>query len=76
MLIKSQDDSAIYDLDKVLSVYAVTNNDGLNIVYALSYAGELAFPLGEYKTLERAKDIVGEIFAVSNSQSLYEMPIV
>lgn len=76
MLIKSQDDSAFYDLEKILSVYAVTNKDGLNIVYALSYAGELAFPLGEYKTLERAKEVVGEVCASSSSQSLYEMPIV
>lgn len=77
MIIKSQDDSAIYDIEKLMCVYAVENEDeGTAIVYALGYTGELSYPLGEYKNMERAKEVVGEIFALCHSQSLYEMPIV
>lgn len=76
MVVRTQDESAIYDLEKLMSVYAITNKEGENVVYALSYTGELAYPLGEYKTLDRAKEIVGEIFALCHSSTLYEMPIV
>ena len=72
MIVRSQDSRAIYDLTKMNSVFA--NEEGL--VYALSYTGELAYPLGKYDTEERAKEVVEEIYALFDSQSRYDLPIV
>ena len=72
MIIRSQDETAIYDLDKAFSVYASEDGD----VLVLGYTGELAYNLGKYKTQERAKEIVEEIYAYCGSQSRYDMPIV
>lgn len=43
---------------------------------ALGYTGELAYKLGEYKTQDRAKEVIEEIFAFCDSQSKYDMPVV
>jgi hypothetical protein len=72
MVIRTQDESAIYDLSKMSSVY--TNEDG--IIYALGYTGELAYPLGQYATQERAKEVVEEIYSLFEAQSRYDLPVV
>ena len=72
MIIRTQDENAIYDFEKMSGVY--TNEDGN--VYALGYTGELAFPLGTYATQERAREIIGDIYALVDSQSRFDMPIV
>lgn len=79
MVIRTQDDSAIYDVDKLLSIYVQKSDDEEDTyyhVFGLSYAGEMAFDLGSYNNEERAKEVVGEIFALCNSSTLYEMPVV
>lgn len=72
MVVRSQDERAIYDLDKLLSVFA--NEEG--IVYGLNYNGELAYTLGEYKTEDRALEIVEEIYALFDTQRRYDMPLI
>lgn len=72
MIVRSQDSRAIYDLTKMNSVFA--NEEGH--VYALNYTGELAYPLGKYDTEERAKEVVEEIYALFDSQSRYDLPII
>lgn len=72
MIIRTQDESAIYDTEKAFSIF--TNED--NEVMALGYTGELAYKLGEYKTHDRAKEVVEEIYAFYDSQSKYDMPVV
>lgn len=77
MIVRTQDETAIYDLDKLVSVYAYDDKEENKAkVLALSYASNVAYPLGVYRNMERAKEVVGEIFALSHSQHLYEMPIV
>lgn len=71
MLILSQDNRAIYDTEKSISV---TVKD--NIVYLLNVSGELAYPLGEYRDEERAKEVVEQIFILEGCQEKYEMPVV
>lgn len=72
MIIRSQDSCAIYDTEKMSSVY--TTEEG--IVYALSYTGEISFPIGEYATQERAKEVIEEIYALCDVQSRFDMPVV
>ena len=72
MIIRSQDETAIYDLNKAFSIYASEEGD----VLLLGYTGELAYSLGHYKTRDRAKEIVEEIYAVCGVQSRYDMPLV
>ena len=72
MVLRSQDDKAIYDLTKMNCVFA--NEKG--IVYALNYTGELAYPLGKYETEERAQEVVDEIYALFDTQSRYNLPIM
>lgn len=76
MIIRTQDETAIYDFDKLVSVYAHEEEDGTCKIYVLSYSGEIAYPLGEYKRVERGKEIVAEIFALCDAQHRYDMPIV
>lgn len=78
MIVRTQDETAIYDIEKMMCVYAVQSQDKKDefIVYGLSYTGELAYPFGRYKTMERAKSIVEEIYALCTSQSRYDMPII
>lgn len=72
MIIISQDENATYDLGKAFAVNA--NSEGE--VHLVNYSGELAFLLGSYKSEERAKEIVAEIFALFDLQSRYSMPII
>lgn len=72
MVIIAQDEKSIYDLEKFSS--ATAKEDGT--VYLLNYSGELAFPVGKYETEERASEIVGEIFALFDTQRRYVMPVI
>lgn len=77
MVIKTQDEKAIYDLDKLVSVYALEDKEtGETTVLGLAYGTNMAYPFGVYKHNDRAKEIIGEIFALCHSSTLYEMPIV
>lgn len=71
MIILSQNNEAIYDTEKSVCIYAKDN-----IVYLMNYSGELAYILGEYKSDDRAKEIVEDIFVLQNCQDKYEMPMV
>ncbi len=71
MLIITQNNDAIYDTDKGLSIYAKDET-----IYFLNYSGELAYPLGKYKDSDRARAVIEEIFIMQDSQDKYEMPIV
>lgn len=73
MIILNQDETAIYYLEKMATVYVDLAS---NTIYALLYASNMAFPLGKYKNVERAKEVVKEIFCMSNLQEKYDMPIV
>ena len=72
MIIRVQDESAIYDFEKSFCVYATENGE----VYLMGYTGERAYLLGTYKNEERAKEVIKEIFALCDCQSRYDMPIV
>ena len=72
MVIRTQDENAIYDLNKMASVFA--NNDGK--VYTTNYSGELASLLGEYESYDRAVEIVEEIYALFDTQRRYDMPVM
>lgn len=72
MVIRTQNENAIYDLDKMASVFA--NDKGC--VYVTNYSGELASLLGEYETYDRAVEIVEEIYALFDTQRRYDMPVI
>ena len=72
MIIRSQDETAIYDLEKAFSIYA--NEEGE--IFVLGYTGELAYKLGQYKTQDRAKEVVEEIYAFYGVQNRYDMPLI
>ena len=76
MLIRTQDEMAIYDLEKMSSIYVTKDDEDTYTVYCLGYTGELAYPIGKYKKEERARAIIEEIYALCNSASRYDMPIV
>lgn len=71
MLILSQDNRAIYDTEKSVSITVKGN-----IVYLLNVSGELAYPLGEYQNEERATEVVEQIFMYEGCQDKFEMPVV
>lgn len=72
MIIRTQDESALYDTDKAFSIFS--NEDGE--VMALGYTGELAYKLGEYETQDRAKEVVEEIYSFYDVQTRYDMPVI
>lgn len=72
MVIRAQNEEAIYDASKLLSVFA--SDDGN--VYGLNYNGELAYTLGEYDSKERAVEVVEEIYSVFDGQTRYDMPVI
>lgn len=72
MIIRTQNELALYDTDKAFSIFA--NEDGE--VMALGYTGELAYKLGEYKTEDRAREVIEEIYSFYDIQSRYDMPVV
>ena len=73
MHILNQDETAIYDLEKMACVYVHLES---RTVYVMMYATDIAFPLGTYKTIERAKEVVKEIFCMNGMTEKYDMPIV
>ena len=72
MVVRNQDCTAIYDLEKMNSVFANEKGE----VHALSYTGEIAYPLAKYDTEERAKEVVSEIYALFDCQSRYDIPVM
>lgn len=72
MIIRSQDECAIYDTEKMSSIY--TDTDGK--VYILGYTGEITYPIGDYANQERAKEVIEEIYALIDSQTRFDMPVV
>lgn len=70
MYLRTQTEEAIIDIEKCTSVVIEENNVYVNLAYGGS------FLCGTYKTKERAKEIVGEIFALLDVQTRYDMPIV
>jgi len=72
MVIRVQNEEAIYDVNKLLSIFA--SNDGK--VYGLNYDGELAYELGDYSSKERAVEIVEEIYSIFDGQTRYDMPVI
>lgn len=71
MLVITQNNDAIFDLEKFSCIFADEGN-----VLAISYAGESTFKLGTYDTHERAVEVVAEIFTLFGSQDKMEMPVV
>lgn len=72
MIIRTQNSLALFDLDKALSISATETGE----VVLISYAGEVAYCLGEYGTQERAKEVLEEIFAFIGVQDKYDMPVI
>ena len=70
MYLRTQSEEAIIDLEKISSIVAENGKVYLNLIY------DGSFVAGTYKTQERAKEIVGEIFALLDVSSRYDMPIV
>ena len=71
MIILDQDSCAIYDTDKFGQLCVQENK-----LYLITYTGEVAYPIGQYKTKERCSEIVREIFALMDCTNKYDMPIV
>ena len=71
MLILTQDNSAIYDFDTSLGIFA---NEEDKSVYLLAYGNQTAYKIGEYTTFERAKEVVADIFMKYDYEDKYEMP--
>ena len=72
MVIRVQNETAIFDLDKMASVFS--SEEG--VVYATNYSGETAYALGEYEDQDRATEIVEEIYSIFDTQRRYDMPVV
>lgn len=70
MYLRTQTEEAIVDLEKVSSVVAEDGTIYLNI---FSDGSMIA---GKYKSQERAKEIVGEIYALLDVTSRYDMPVI
>lgn len=70
MYIRTQTEETIVDSEKLLSITAETGIVYLNLIY------EGSIVAGSYKSQERAKEVVGEIYALLDVQSRYDMPIV
>lgn len=75
MLLMYQNEAGFVDFDKLLGIETDENEEGHGLVVAYGYDG-VSFPVGEYKTLDRAKEIVKEIYAIEGCMSRYELPIV
>lgn len=71
MIILAQDNEAIYDTEKSVSICIKDNT-----IYMLNYSGELAYPLGKYKDADRAREVVEDIFTLQGCQEKYEMPLI
>lgn len=70
MYIRTQTEETIVDTEKILSITAETATVYLNLIY------EGYVVAGTYRSQERAKEVVGEIYALMDVQSRYDMPIV
>ena len=68
--LRTQNEEIVIDMTRCTSVVA-ENGD----VYANVENGT-SFLLGKYKSQERAKDVIGEIYAILDVTSRYDMPIV
>lgn len=76
MLILYQNEAGFVDFDKLLGIEAEeVEESGHGLVIAYGY-DNASIPVGEYKTLDRAKEIVKEIYAIEGCMSRYELPIV
>ena len=58
------------DVDKCTSIVAEEGNVYFNMENGTSFLG------GTYKNQERAKEVIGEIYAILDVTSRYDMPIV
>ena len=70
MYILTQDSEAIYEITGY--EYIAVTEDGKVVLGNIQYT----YALGQYKSLERAKEVVAEIFVMIGSVSKYEMPVI
>ena len=70
MYLRSQNEEIIIDVDKCTSIVAEEGNVYFNMENGTSFLG------GTYKNQERAKEVIGEIYAILDVTSRYDMPIV
>ena len=70
MYLRTQNEEIVIDMTKCTSVVVEEESVYANVENGAS------FLLGTYKTQERAKEIIGEIYAVIDVTSRYDMPIV
>lgn len=75
MLILTQNEEAFFDTERFLGIIAEKTDDGHGAVFIDGYDGA-TFCLGEYKDLDRAREIVKEIFSIVDCMSRYSMPII
>ena len=70
MYLRTQNEEIVIDVEKCTSIVAEQGSVYANVDNGTS------FLCGSYKTQERAKEVVGEIYAVLDVTSRYDMPIV
>lgn len=70
MYLRSQNEEIMIDVDKCTSIVAEEGNVYFNMENGTSFLG------GTYKNQERAKEVIGEIYAILDVTSRYDMPIV
>ena len=70
MYLRTQNEEIVIDVEKCTSVVAEEGSVYFNVDNGTSFLG------GTYKTQERAKEVIGEIYAVLDVTSRYDMPII
>ena len=70
MYLRTQNEEIVIDLEKCTSVVAEEGSVYFNIDNGTSFLG------GTYRNQERAKEVIGEIYAVIDVTSRYDMPVV
>lgn len=84
MIIVSQDKEKIFNFDNLTQIYITTDEEETEYEIRCESVDSLYETLGEYKTEERAKEVLQEIATTyadvneyidnSNGRGIYEMP--
>lgn len=71
MYLMTQNEQSIFDIDRI--AFISCNTDGE--VFIGGNGSEVGFVVGKYATLERAKEVVMDIF-INLENTRYEMPVM
>lgn len=71
MIIINQKKSALINFENVADIY-IDNKETNKKIYATSSSGITQYTLGEYKTEERAKEVLSSIIASYQASKMFE----